>query len=168
MEKLAIEGGPKAVKVKLPPGFPGGNDISVEEEELVLKALRRRCFFLHPRAGGFESPVEEFERELEGFFGVKHAHAVTSGTEALKCALIANEVGSRRDGSLHPEDEVIIPVYTFVSTAFAVAAVGAKPVVADVNETLTIDPEDIERRITPNTRAIILVHMRGCRAIWRP
>lgn len=163
MEKLAIEGGPKAVKVKLPPGFPGGNDISVEEEELVLKALRRRYLFRYytRELGGFDSLVEEFEKELEEFFGVKHAHAVTSGTEALKCALIAHEVGSRRDGSLHPEDEVIIPVYTFVSTAFAVAAVGAKPVIADINETLTIDPEDIERRITPNTRAIIPVHMRG-------
>ena len=88
MEKLAIEGGPKAVKVKLPPGFPGGNDISVEEEELVLKALRRRYLFRYytRELGGFNSLVEEFEKELEEFFENFAICSVSLTTCALRSA----------------------------------------------------------------------------------
>lgn len=162
-EKLAIEGGPKAVTAELPGIFPAGNDISEEEQNLVRLALERKYLFRYYTQdfGKFDSLVSQFEAEVAAYFNVKHAHAVSSGTEAIKSALIAHEVGSRKDGTIHLEDEVIVPVYTFVSSTFAVASVGAKPVIAEVDRTLTLDPDDLEKRITKNTRAIIPVHMRG-------
>jgi len=162
-EKLAIEGGSKAVKTELPGGFPGGNDIGKEEQELAKSAIEKKYLFRYytHEFAGFESIVSQFEKEVGEYLGIKHAHAVTAGTEAIKCALICHEVGSRKDGSLHPEDEVIVPVYTFVSSSFAVASVGARTVIADIDETLTLDAGDIEKRITKNTRAIMPVHMRG-------
>jgi dTDP-4-amino-4,6-dideoxygalactose transaminase len=162
-EKLAVEGGPKAVRTELPGIFPAGNDIGEAELALVKSAIGKKYIFRYYTDvfGGFESIVSQFEKEVAEYFGVKHAHAVTSGTEAIKSALIAHEVGARRDGSLHPEDEVIVPVYTFVSSSFAAAAVGARTVIADVDKTLMLDADDFENRITRNTRAIIPVHMRG-------
>jgi dTDP-4-amino-4,6-dideoxygalactose transaminase len=98
--------------------------------------------------GGF---TETFEKELCRKFNTKHALAVNSGTSALICSLAAMGVG--------PGDEVIVPAYTWVASAMAVCAVGAVPIMADIDETLTIDPEDIERKITPYTKAVIPVHM---------
>src|SRR4029077_2512447 len=63
-----------------------------------------------------------------------------------------------------PGDEVIIPAYTWNATANAVLATGAMPVLAEVDESLTIDPEDVVRRLTPHTRALLPVHMRGAPA----
>ena len=60
-----------------------------------------------------------------------------------------------------PGDEVIVPAYTYIATAIAVTATGAIPVIADCDETLTIDPEDIERKISSHTKAIIPVHIQG-------
>jgi 8-amino-3,8-dideoxy-alpha-D-manno-octulosonate transaminase len=162
-KRLAIEGGPKAVKTELPGIFPAGNDIGEAEQDLVRSAIEKKYLFRYytNEFGGFESIVSQFEKEVAEYFSVEHAHAVSSGTEAIKSALIAHEVGARKDGSLHPEDEVIVPVYTFVSSSFAVAAVGARTVIADLDETLTLDADDVEKRITKNTRAIIPVHMRG-------
>lgn len=162
-EKLAIEGGPRAVKGELPGIFPGGNDIGKEEQELARSAIERKYLFRYytREFGGFESIVSQFEKEAAEYFCIKHAHAVNSGTEAIKCALISHEVGARKDGSLHPEDEVIVPVYTFVSSSFAVASVGARTVIADVDGTLMLDASDVEKRITKNTKAIMPVHMRG-------
>jgi dTDP-4-amino-4,6-dideoxygalactose transaminase len=85
--------------------------------------------------------------------GTRHALAVTSGTAALICGLMGIGVG--------PGDEVIVPAYTWIASALAVIATGAVPVVAEIDETLTLDPADAEAKITPYTRAIIPVHMRG-------
>lgn len=92
-----------------------------------------------------------FERQLGEKLGVKHVLTVNSGTSALIAALVGAGIG--------PGDEVLVPAYTWVSTAIAPLAVGAVPILVDVNETLTIDPEDIKRKITPYTKAIIPVHM---------
>ena len=81
---------------------------------------------------------------------------MNSGTSALVCGLAGLEIG--------PGDEVIVPAYTWVSTLTAVMAVGAVPVVAEVDESLTLDPADARGRITPRTRAIVPVHMRGAPA----
>jgi dTDP-4-amino-4,6-dideoxygalactose transaminase len=94
-----------------------------------------------------------FERRWAKTIGCEHAIATNSGTSALICALVGANVG--------PGAEVIVPGYTFVATAIAVIAVGATPVIANVDETLTIDPDDAAQRITPSTRAIIPVHMSG-------
>lgn len=92
-----------------------------------------------------------FERELGEFIGVKHVLTVNSGTSALVAALAAAGIG--------PGDEVLVPAYTWMATAAAPVQVGAVPILVDINETLTIDPDDIRRKITPYTRAIIPVHM---------
>ena len=97
------------------------------------------------------SEVERFEQEMQTYLGVKHVLGVNSGTSALICALVGCGIG--------PGDEVLVPGYTYVATAGAPLAVGAVPIVTEINETLTIDPEDIERKISPYTKAIIVVHM---------
>ncbi|MCA9874999.1 MAG: DegT/DnrJ/EryC1/StrS family aminotransferase [Anaerolineales bacterium] len=97
------------------------------------------------------SEVGKFEGELQEFFGVRHALAVNSGTSALICALVGAGVG--------PGDEVLVPAYTWVATAAAPLAVGAIPVLVEVDDSLTMDPTDIENKITERTRAIIPVHM---------
>jgi dTDP-4-amino-4,6-dideoxygalactose transaminase len=101
--------------------------------------------------GGEHGFTTKFEIDLSKKLGVKHALTVNSGTSALISALAAAGIG--------PGDEVLVPAYTWVATAVAPLAVGAVPVLVDVNESLTIDPEDIKRKITPYTKAIIPVHM---------
>jgi perosamine synthetase len=98
--------------------------------------------------------VREFEQRFAERHQVKHAMAVTSATTALHLALVALEVG--------PGDEVIVPAFTWVSTANVVLYCGAKVVFVDVDPlTFNLDPKDLERRITSNTKAIIPVHLFG-------
>ncbi len=95
--------------------------------------------------------AERAEAMLAEMMQTKHVLLTNSGTSALSAALAAAGIG--------PGDEVIVPAYTWMATAAAVALVGAVPILADIDETLTLDPADIERKITPYTRAIIPVHM---------
>ena len=97
------------------------------------------------------SETQQFETALRETVGARHALAVNSGTSALICALVGAGVG--------PGDEVLVPAYTWVSTAAAPLAVGAVPVLVEMDASLTIDPVDIKRKITPRTKAIIPVHM---------
>ncbi len=98
--------------------------------------------------------VREFENLFAERHQVKHALAVTSATTALHLALVALGVG--------PGDEVIVPAFTWVSTANVVIYCGAKVVFVDVDPvTFNIDPKDLSKRITPNTKAIIPVHLFG-------
>jgi dTDP-4-amino-4,6-dideoxygalactose transaminase len=101
--------------------------------------------------GGENGFTSRFEKELATKVGASHVLAVNSGTSALVAALAAAGIG--------PGDEVLVPAYTWVATAIAPVAVGAVPVLVDIDETLTIDPADIERKITPFTKAIMPVHM---------
>lgn len=103
------------------------------------------------RYGAGAHHADRFERRFAAMLGVRHALAVNSGTSALVSALSAAGIG--------PGDEVLVPAYTWMATAAAPVLVGAVPVLVDIDETLTIDPCDIERKITPYTRAIIPVHM---------
>jgi perosamine synthetase len=97
--------------------------------------------------------TEDFERRFARAVGARFAVAVNSGTTALYLAYRA---------LLAPGDEVIVPDFTFVATASMVVAVGAKPVFADVDpETFTLDPADVERRLTRRTRALAPVHLYG-------
>ncbi len=93
------------------------------------------------------------EQQLAEKVGTRHALAVSSGTGALICALAGIGAG--------PGDEIIVPGYTFIATALAPPAVGAVPISAEIDETLTIDPADVEAKITPQTKAIVPVHMAG-------
>ncbi len=110
----------------LPPMFPGGNRIGREEEEAVLRVLRSKRLFRYYGAVDGPSAVEAFETRFAELVGSGHALAVASGTTALTAALAAAGVG--------PGDQVIVPAYTWVSTAAAVVAVGAVPVLAEVDE----------------------------------
>lgn len=92
-----------------------------------------------------------FEQRLAGMIGARHVLAVNSGTGALVAALAAAGIG--------PGDEVLVPAYTWIATAAAPLMVGAVPVLVDIDESLTIDPVDLARKITPHTRAVIPVHM---------
>jgi dTDP-4-amino-4,6-dideoxygalactose transaminase len=105
---------------------------------------------------GTGSECAKFERELAKKTGTKHALLVTSGTGALICGLAGLGVG--------PGDEVIVPAYTFMATPAAVVAVGAIPVIAEVDESLMLDAADTEAKITRRTKAIIPVHMVGLTA----
>jgi len=112
------------------------------------KALRGKNLLRH------EGPYEltlGFERRFAEHMGSRHALTLTSGTVALHAAMTAIGVG--------PGDEVIVPAYTWIASAAAPALAGAVPILADIDETLTLDPVDLERKITPHTRAIIPVHM---------
>ena len=98
--------------------------------------------------------VAEFERKFADFCGSNHAVAINNGTAALHAALLAAGIG--------PGDEVIVPAFTFVATASAVAMCGAKPVFADVDEmTFNISPGQVTEKITPRTKAVIGVHLFG-------
>ena len=98
--------------------------------------------------------IERFETAFADFCGVKRAAACCNGTVALHLALMALGVG--------PGDEVIVPTLTFVATANAVTYCGARPVFVDSEpETWNIDPAVIEEKITPRTKAIIVVHLYG-------
>ncbi|MBQ2677164.1 MAG: aminotransferase class V-fold PLP-dependent enzyme [Clostridia bacterium] len=95
----------------------------------------------------------QVEEKLKKIFNLNHAIFLTSGHAALTSALVGMGVG--------PGDEVIVPAYTYIATAMAVVATGAMPVIVDVDDTLTISPEAIEKNITKHTKAIIPVHIQG-------
>lgn len=97
--------------------------------------------------------VKEFEQAFAKSMGINHALAVSSGTAALRVALAALGIG--------PGDEVITQSFTFVATVEAIIESRAVPVCADIDTTLNMDPADLERRITPRTKAVIVVHMLG-------
>jgi dTDP-4-amino-4,6-dideoxygalactose transaminase len=104
---------------------------------------------------------EALEQEIAAYCDAKFAAGLANGTDALTLALVACGVG--------PGDEVIVPAFTFVATATAVIRAGAKPVFADVQaDTLNLDPEQIEARRTPRTKAVIPVHLFGTPADMDP
>jgi len=134
---------------------PGSYWIGEEEKKQVLEVLSSGHL---SRYGDLEDPkfthkVFDLEEEFAKYVGVPYALATSSGTSALMCCLLA--VG------LKPGDEVIVPAYTFVATYSAAAFLGLVPILCEIDESLNLDPTDIERRITPKTRAIMAVHMLG-------
>jgi len=149
---LAINGGNPLRRGPFPAGFWGASVVGSEELALVTEVVRSRCLF---RAYGDGTPhmVDDLEREGRAFFGVKHALAVTSGSAALFCAMAGLEIG--------PGDEVIVPSLMWLSDFNAPILAGATPVVADIDRTLCLDPVDVERKITPRTKAIVCVHFMG-------
>jgi 8-amino-3,8-dideoxy-alpha-D-manno-octulosonate transaminase len=151
--KLARDGGHPARTRPEPPMFPGGMEVGDEELAALRRVIESKNLFRYYGVGAGPDEVVSFEREFAAHFGTKHALMVNAGSSALICALIGAGVGEG--------DEVIVPAYTWNATPNAVLATRALPVLAEVDESLTLDPEDVERRITPRTRAILPVHMRG-------
>ena len=96
---------------------------------------------------------ERVEANLKKIFETDFPIFMSSGHAALTSALVAMGIG--------PGDEVIVPAYTYIATAMAVVAAGAIPIIAEVDDTLTISPEDIRKKISKHTKAIIPVHIQG-------
>ena len=106
-----------------------------------------------PKSGHLQE-VERFEQEWAEKIGTKYSLLMCGGgTAAIVCALAGMGIG--------PGDEVIVPAYTWLATATSVLTVGAIPVLAEVDETMALDPDDFERKIGPHTKAVIPVHMVG-------
>jgi dTDP-4-amino-4,6-dideoxygalactose transaminase len=127
-------------------------EMGQKEIDAVRKVIEGGQLFRY--AGGETARhTAKFEKALAKKLGVKHALAVSSGTGALATALAAMGIG--------PGDEVIVPGYTFIATALAPLSVGAVPVIAEVDETLTLDCSDVQQKISRYTKAIIPVHMLG-------
>lgn len=126
--------------------------IGEEEEEEVLRVLEESALTSPSRDGG--KRVREFESLAKNYLNVKHVIAVNSGTAALHAALLA--------AGIKQGDEVLLPSFTFVATANAILAVGAKPVFVDVKrDDFTMDTTDLESKITSHTKAVIPVHLYG-------
>ncbi|MCX7429317.1 MAG: DegT/DnrJ/EryC1/StrS family aminotransferase [Planctomycetia bacterium] len=134
---------------------PGFYWIGEEEKREVLEVIESGHLFRYGSADNpkFLHKTHTFEREFAEYCGVKHALLINSGTSALWISLLAM--------GLISGDEVIVPAYTFVASYAAIIFAGGVPVLTEIDDSLTIDPEDIERRITPKTRAIMPVHMLG-------
>jgi len=136
--------------------FPGGMELGEEEAEAAARVIRSHNVFRYYGVGAGPHEVETFEREFAAHLGASHALCVNAGSAALICGLIG--------AGVRPGDEVVIPAYTWNATANAVVAARALPVLAEVDASLTLDPEDVRRKITARTKAILPVHMRGAPA----
>ena len=140
--------------------FPGGLEIGEAEVEAAARVIRSRRLI---RFYGPDDPddtgsseVDELEQAFAARFGSDYALGLTSGTASLITGLAALGVG--------PGDEVIVPAYTFIASPSAVLAVGAIPVIAEVDDSLTLDPMSVKAAISPFTKAVMPVHMRGMAA----
>jgi len=144
-QKLAINGGPKAVSSPLP-HWPSFDENAIRSVEQVLRSGKVNYW---TGKNGME-----FERQFAQWQGSKYAVSVATGTAALHVALSALGIG--------PGDEVIVPSYTFIATSFSVVQAGAIPRFADVNlDDHCISVESAEKLITPRTRAVMPVHLYG-------
>ncbi len=130
------------------------SSIKKELDEALIRVAESQHFILGPE-------VEALEKNLASYLGVKHSIGVSSGTDALLIALMAIDI--------KPGDEVILPTFSFFATAGVVARMNAMPVFTDIDPvTFNIDPNDIEKKITVRTKAIIPVHLYGQSADMDP
>ena len=130
---------------------------SKEAQDLIRQAIEKEEEDVNPSLARYYNPrpsrVSALEAYVRDLFGVKYALGVNSGTSALMAAYVGCGIG--------PGTEVIVPAYTFYASAAAVVASKAIPVIAEIDDSLTMDPADVERKITPQTKAIVPVHMVG-------
>jgi dTDP-4-amino-4,6-dideoxygalactose transaminase len=144
-QKLAIDGGPKAVTNQLV-GWPQFSEQGIKTVEEVLRSGKVN-YWTGPRG-------MEFEKKYAQWQGSKYGVSTSSGTSALHVAISALGIG--------PGDEIIVPSYTFIATSFSVVQAGAAPRFADVNlEDHCISVESAEKLISPRTKAIMPVHLYG-------
>jgi dTDP-4-amino-4,6-dideoxygalactose transaminase len=138
---------------------PGMELIGEEEVQEVLDVLRGGYLFRYGSTIGpdadarFRAKVHQCEQEIARYAGVRYAVAVNSGTSALLTALAALGIG--------PGDEVIVPGFTFIASISSIVYARAIPVLAEIDRTFNLDPEDVKTKITRHTKAIMAVHMMG-------
>ena len=123
--------------------------VGQEEIDAIAAVIRSGALFRY----GIGSECDRFEQRYAEYLGTGHVALTASGTYALTAAVVALGIG--------PGDEVLVPAHTYMATAMAVLAAGAIPVIVDVDESITIDPDAVEDAIGPRTRAVIPVHMWG-------
>ncbi len=140
------------MKIDWPDPYPGAYWLDAREDRAVLDVLHQRALF---RYYGLHKPkhAETLEKTACQLYGVKHALGVNSGTGALFTAMTALGIG--------PGSEVILPAFFWVATVGAVVQANAIPVLCEIDDSFSLDPQDLERRITPRTRLIVAVHMAG-------
>ncbi|GAA0750232.1 DegT/DnrJ/EryC1/StrS family aminotransferase [Gaetbulibacter jejuensis] len=137
------------------PGFELFGDAERKEVNDVLESgVLMRYGFDAMRNGHWKAKA--LEQELQSTLQVKHAQLVSSGTAAVSIALASAGIGSG--------DEVVMPTFTFVASFEAIMMLGAIPILVDIDDTLTLDPEAVKAAITPKTKAIMPVHMCGSMA----
>jgi dTDP-4-amino-4,6-dideoxygalactose transaminase len=163
--KLAINGGQKAID-----GFEGKGNPKIGHEELlemadtwgyppeIIEEIRKivEKVPIGPSLVHYNNPeskATQMETLVRELFDVKNVMGVSSGTAALHTAFVAADVGCG--------DEVLVPGFTFAATAMAVVVARGVPIFCEIDESMTINPEDIEKKITPRTKAIAPVHMSG-------
>ena len=166
--ELAVNGGPKAIESFQGSAAPKVGieefleladswGFSKEAIEKIRAAVENEKIGNGPHLTRYYNPrpskVAAIEKLACEKLGVKHTLALHSGTSALETAYVACGIG--------PGMEVIVPGYTFFATAAAVLSAKAIPVIAEIDDSYTVDPEDVERKITPRTKAIVPVHMVG-------
>lgn len=136
-------------------GGPGSYLFGEEERKEVMDVLETGYLFRYGAEDdpAFKKKCATFEKEFAEKMDAKYCVAVSSGTGALMACIAALGIG--------PGDEVIVPGYTFIASISSIILSNAIPVLAEVNESLTIDPEDIKKKITSRTKAIMPVHMLG-------
>jgi dTDP-4-amino-4,6-dideoxygalactose transaminase len=134
---------------------PGAYWYGKEELEAAVEVMKDGYLFRYGSENDpkFLKKVYTLEKELATYSKAGYALATSSGTSALLCSAFAL--------GLKPGDEIIVPAYTFVASYSSVIFLGLVPVLAEIDESLSLDPDDIERRITKNTKAIMPVHMLG-------
>ncbi len=135
------------------PVFLSSEEFGDLEKEYVLRVLDKKRVFRYYHKDMENSEAIQLENLYRDRLRVKYTLAVNSGTSALVAALVGAGIG--------PGDEVIIPAYTYIATASAVLLARAVPVIVEVDDSLTMDPFALEKAITPYTKAVIPVHMKG-------
>lgn len=144
MTKLAIDGGTPVRTTMLP---YARQSIDADDRRVVDEVLKSNWLTTGPK-------VKEFEEAVANYTGATECVAVNTGTAALHAAVWAAGIG--------PGDEVIVPAISFVASANCVLYVGATPVFADLSpDTLNLDPEDVRRKLTPRTKALVAVDFAG-------
>ncbi len=151
-EKLAIDGGRPIRNKPFAYQCIGGNLIGKEEEQLLTEVIRSRTLFRHY---GPQRPhlVDDFEQEVCKLIGTRYALATATGSGAYFCAVAALD--------LSPGDEVIIPTYGWITDYSAVVLAGATPVFAEIDESFNLNPQAFQSKITPRTKAVIVIHYQG-------
>lgn len=152
-ERAAIFGGDPVRRAPWPTYDKGAVFVEAEDEQAALRAIQSHLYFRYDRRPYGETECGRFEERLCEFFGAKHALATSSGTTALALAIMAARIPP---GSL-----IACPGFTFVATPSAIILAGCKPFLVEVDEDLHLDVADLQRRWTPEIKAIMVVHMRG-------
>ena len=135
--------------------MPGTELFGAEERKEINDVMETGVLFRyrHDAQRNNHWKALDFEAEVKKITGAKHAHAMSSGSTAIATALAASGIGAG--------DEVIVPPFTFIASVEAVLFIGALPVFAEIDETLCLSAEGIEKAITPKTKGVCLVHMCG-------